>query len=135
MMISEIYKPENIKLNLESTDKDELFEEIVNFLSDAEHFDNKDEILDSLWERERKMTTGIAPHIAIPHTHIENIEETVGVLGISKQGIDYDSLDGQPVHLVMLLVGNKNNPTVHLNILKKIATILNNPDFYNHLTF
>lgn len=133
MLLSEIFKPENVKINLESEDKDELFEEIVNFVVDIEHFDNRDEILENLWIRERKMTTGIAPNIAIPHTNIKNLEKTVGILGISQEGIEYDSLDGQPVHVVMLLLGNANNPTEHLKVLKNIATMLNNPDFYAQL--
>jgi len=133
MLISEIFKPDNIKLNLESEDKEELFEEVVNFLCDIEKFNNRKEILDKLWERERKMTTGIAENIAIPHTNIKNLDKTVGVLGISRAGIDYDSLDGKPVHLIMFLLGDENNPTEHLRVLKNIATILNNHDFYNQL--
>lgn len=130
MLVSEILKPENIKIDIESEDKEELFEELVNFLVDVEHLDERDEILNSLWERERKMTTGIAPNIAIPHTKIKNLGKTIGVMGISQGGIEYDSLDGKPVHLIIFLVGDENNPNVHLNILKNIATLLNNPDFY-----
>ena len=130
MLISEIFKPENIKLNLESMDKEELFEEMVNFLADAEHLENRDEILSHLWKREKKMTTGIAPGIAIPHTHISSVSLTYGVLGISQKGIDYDSLDGKPVHLVMLLIGNDKEPEGHLKILKNLSVLLVNPDFY-----
>lgn len=133
MLISEIFKPENIKLELESEDKEELFEEIVSFLVDVEHLDNREEILKSLWIRERKMTTGIAPNIAIPHTHIKNVNKNIGVLGISRKGIDYDSIDGKPVHLIMLLVGDDKNPDGHLKILRNIAVLLNNPDFYNEI--
>ena len=133
MLISEIFRPENIKLELESEDKEELFEEIVSFLVDVEHLDNREEILKSLWIRERKMTTGIAPNIAIPHTHIKNVNKNIGVLGISRKGIDYDSIDGKPVHLIMLLVGDDKNPDGHLKILRNIAVLLNNPDFYNEI--
>ena len=55
------------------------------------------------------------------------------MLGISQKGIDYDSLDGKPVHLVILLFGNENNPTGHLGVLKNIATLLNNADFYTQI--
>ena len=88
MLISEIFKPDNIKIGVESEDKDELFEEMVNFLADAEHLDNRDAILEGLWRREKKMSTGIAPNIAIPHTHVPNLNNTIGVLGISTNGID-----------------------------------------------
>ncbi len=130
MLVSEIFKPENIKMEIQSTDKEELFEEMVNFLADVEHLDIREEILKGIWERERKMTTGIAPNIAISHTHIPNIERSMGVLGISHKGIDYDSLDGKPVHLVMLLIGDDKQPENHLKILRNIAIFLTNPNFY-----
>lgn len=133
MLISEIFKPQNIKIDLESTEKEELFEEIVNFLVDVEKLDNRDEILKSLWERERKMTTGIVPNIAIPHTSISGIDRTVGVLGITRRGIEYDSLDGKPVHLIFLLVGDKKKPNEHLTVLKNLAMLLNQPDFYEDI--
>jgi mannitol/fructose-specific phosphotransferase system IIA component (Ntr-type) len=103
---------------------------MVSFLIDAENLDNRDEILENLWKRERKMTTGIAPNIAIPHTHISSVDKTYGVLGISQKGIDYDSLDGKPVHIVMLLIGNDKEPEGHLKILKNLSVLLTNPDFY-----
>ncbi|MBQ3922582.1 MAG: PTS sugar transporter subunit IIA [Spirochaetales bacterium] len=133
MLISEIFKPENIKIGIESEDKDELFEELVNFLADAEHLDNREAILEGLWKREKKMSTGIAPNIAIPHTHVPNLNNTIGVLGISTNGIDYDSLDGNPVHLVMMLIGDDKDPGNHLKILKRVAMLLNNPDFYSSI--
>jgi nitrogen PTS system EIIA component len=133
MLISEIFKPENIKINIESTDKEELFEEMVNFMVDVERLTNRDEIIENLWKREKKMTTGIAPNIAIPHTHISSIDRTYGVLGISQKGIDYDSLDGKPVHLVLLLIGNDKEPEGHLKILKNLSVLLSNPDFYPNI--
>lgn len=130
MLVSEIFKPANIKIELSSQTKEELFEELVNFLCDCENFDNREEILSKIWERENKMSTGIAPNIAIPHTSLKGLNNTVGVLGISRGGIEYESLDGKPVHLVMLLVGNDNNPAGHLNVLKNIAMLLKDPSFY-----
>ena len=133
MLISEIFKPDNIIVNLKSSDKSELFEELVDKLVQAENLSNKGVILEGLWRREKKMSTGIAPNIAIPHTHVPNLEKTMGVLGISKTGIDYDSLDGNPVHLVMLLVGDDKDPGNHLKMLKRVAMLLNIPDFYSSI--
>lgn len=133
MLISDIFKPQNIKLNLESEDKDELFEELINFLVDAEGLDNREDLLESLWERERKMTTGIAPNIAIPHTKMKDMEQIYGAIGISRQGIEYESLDGKPAHLIMLLIGNEDKPEEHLQVLKKMAMLLSNNEFYNRI--
>jgi nitrogen PTS system EIIA component len=133
MLISEIYRPGNIKIDIQSSDKDRLFEELVNFISVSEKNIDKKIILDSLWEREKKMTTGIAPNIAIPHANIKNLGKTIGALAISKNGINYDSLDKKPVHLVMMLIGDENDSATHLNILKNIAMLLNIPDFYSKI--
>ena len=133
MLISEIFKPENVKVGLESQDKEELFQEMVSLLVDIEKLDCRDQILEKLWEREKKMTTGISAKIAIPHTSISGLSKTAGVLGISKKGIDYDSLDGKPVFLVLMLIGDEKNPVEHLSVLKNIAMLLTNQDFYNKI--
>lgn len=130
MLVSELFKAENIKLDIESEDKEELFEEMVNYLVSAEKLLNRKEILEGLWRRENKMTTGIAPGIALPHTHISNLEKNLGVLGVSKKGIEYDSIDGKPVHLVIMLIGKDTEPEGHLKILKNVAMLMQNPDFY-----
>ena len=133
MLISEIFKPDNIKMSLESEDKEELFEEIVSFLCEREDMENREEVLESLWDRERKMTTGIAPNIAIPHTKLGSVDRIHGILAISREGIDYDSLDGNPVHLVLLLLGKSDAPEEHLQVLKKLAMLLGNPEFYQRI--
>jgi len=133
MLPSELFKPDSIKIHIESEDKEELFEEMVNHLVDTYDLNNREEVLTNLWERERKMTTGIAPRIAIPHAQIGSISTSIGVLGISRDGIDYDSLDGGPVHLIFLIIGNTNDPGLHLKILKNLAQLLESPDFYDQM--
>jgi PTS system fructose-specific IIC component/PTS system nitrogen regulatory IIA component len=130
MLLSEIFKVDHIKMDLQSTDKEELFEEMITFLFDCEDLGDREMLLNKFWQREKKMTTGIASGIALPHTHIENIEGTVGVMGISRKGIDYDSLDGKPVYVVMMLVGKVTEPEGHLKVLKNIAVLMTNPEFY-----
>jgi len=130
MLVSELFKNKNIKIKLESEDKDSLFEEMVSFLVDAENLNCRDEILEAVLDRESKMSTGIAPHIALPHANIPQIKKTVGVLGISLRGIDYDALDGKPVYIVMMIIGNSESPLEHLKTLKNIAALIANPEFF-----
>jgi len=129
MLVSELFKDKNIKVKLESEDKDSLFEEMVNFLVDAENLNCRNEILNAVLERESKMSTGIAPHIALPHANIPQINKTVGVLGISLRGVDYEALDGKPVYIIMMIIGNSESPLEHLKTLKNIASLISNPDF------
>ena len=133
MLISELFKTKNIKLPVLSTGKIELFKEMVDFLSAVENLGQKEDILDRLWERENKITTGIAPHIAIPHAYLPGMEKTVGALGISFEGINYDALDGKPVNVILLILGSSDKPNEHLKILKDIALIFGKPDFYQKL--
>lgn len=129
MLISELFRENNIKLDLESDTKEELFEELVTFLVEKEKLKNRSEILEKMWIRENKMTTGIAPHVAIPHIHLKEIKGTIGVIGISRKGIEYDSLDGEDVNIVMMIIGSETEPEGHLKILKGISYLLNNPEF------
>jgi PTS system fructose-specific IIC component/PTS system nitrogen regulatory IIA component len=129
----EAFPPELIKVNLEAEDKDEVFEELVNKFCEAKNSGARDEILEALWEREDKMSTGIQKGIAIPHAKTTAIDGIYGVLGVSKKGIDYDALDGQPVYLVFMLIASLSDSEAHLRLLKRLAELLDNHKFYEDL--
>jgi PTS system fructose-specific IIC component/PTS system nitrogen regulatory IIA component len=133
MFLHEIFPPELIKIGLESEDKDEVFEELVDQFCQAEKSDARDDILEALKEREAKMSTGIHKGIAIPHGKTNAIESVKGVLGISKKGIDYDALDGQPVYLLFMMLAPQKDSEKHLRMLKRLAGLLDNPQFYTEL--
>lgn len=75
------------------------------------------------------MSTGIKRGIAIPHAKTDFTTGVIGVLGISDRGIDYGSLDGEPVHILFLLVSSEEDAGTHLSVLKKIALLVENPAF------
>jgi PTS system nitrogen regulatory IIA component len=129
-LLQEIFTPARIKTRLEAEDKPEVFEELVDLLVTQYNLDNRDQILDAIRRREEKMSTGIKKGIAIPHAKTPFTQGVIGVLGISKTGIDYESLDSQPVHLLFLLVSSEEDAATHLAVLKKIALLVENPDFY-----
>jgi PTS system fructose-specific IIC component/PTS system nitrogen regulatory IIA component len=130
MTISSIFRLEGIVPRLRSRTKDELFRELVGCLSPLCPGVSKDALLTGLHEREKLMTTGIARHIALPHTHVPGLGKTIGLLGVSREGIDYQSLDGEPVHLVFCLVGDDSQPDAHIKVLRSLALLLTNPEFY-----
>lgn len=130
MLISEIFKPDWVITSLKSQTKEDLFKELVDFAVKKVPSLSKDQLLDGLWDREKKMTTGIARNIALPHTHLPNLGKTYGIMGISQEGIEYQSLDGKPVHIVLCLIGDENAPDGHLLILKNLALLMTNPEFY-----
>ena len=133
MFLQDIFQPEFIKVNLEADDKDEAFEEMTDFLCQAGKMNTREEILDALRTREAKMSTGIQKGIAIPHGSTNAVDTVCGVLGISRRGVDYESLDGEPVYLLFMIITPDKDAEAHLRILKRLAELLENPQFYIEL--
>lgn len=134
MLLGDIFPKDTIVVNLESTEKDELFEELVEKIHSCYPEVDRSEAIDALTEREKKMSTGIMHSVAIPHAQISSIRTTVGAIGISKDGIDYDSLDKAPVYVVFLLLGPENEAERHIQILKSLAQVLQIPGFVDKIT-
>ncbi len=130
MQLQDLFIPARIKCRLEAEDKVEVFEELVDLLVVQYGLDCRDEILEAISRREAKMSTGIKRGIAIPHAKTSFTRGVIGVLGLSSRGIDYESLDGEPVHMLFLLVSSEADAGTHLAVLKKIALLVENPDFY-----
>ena len=80
-------------------------------------------------QRESKLSTGIGRGVAIPHALCEGVEGVHGVIGISRQGIDFQSLDNEPVHLVVMLVAGVKDCDFHLQVIKRLASLFQNPNF------
>lgn len=133
MILGQIFSEKAIIVNLESTEKDELFEEMVVKLQQVYPELDRDEAVRDLNDRESKMTTGIMHNVAIPHAEVNNIKGTIGAIGITHNGIDYDSLDKAPVYLVFMLLAGNGETEAHIQILKQLATVLQIPTFVNDI--
>jgi PTS system fructose-specific IIC component/PTS system nitrogen regulatory IIA component len=133
MFLYDLYRPECIKVNLEAEDKDEAFEEMVDHFCSAKRLSTREEILDAIREREAKMSTGIKKGIAIPHGKTSAVESISGMLGISKKGVDYEALDGEPVYIMFMILAPVRDTELHLKVLKRLAELLDNPQFYTEL--
>jgi len=135
MLVQQLFSPARIKIGLESDEKDELFEELVEVIArDGGKDFPRQTVIDAIRERERKMSTGIKKGIALPHGKVAGISSVMGVLGISRRGIDYSSLDGEPVYLVFMLISPPNEAELHLGALKLLARLLDDPEFYTELS-
>lgn len=130
MFLRDVFPPEFIKVDLEAEDKDEAFEELVDYFCQAGGTNIRQELLRALRAREEKMSTGIQKGIAIPHGNTNTVNKVCGVLGISRKGVDYDALDGNPVYLLFMIVAPQEDSEAHLKILKRMAELLENPQFY-----
>lgn len=131
MILQKAFRPSTIRIGLESEDKDELFEELVDILARSYPLDKafpREAVLQGIQQREKKMSTGIAKGVAVPHATITGLDGLHGVLGVSRKGIDYEALDGEPVYLVFLLVSPPSETELHLQVLRQIALILQDHD-------
>ena len=118
-----------IQVELKSQNKKEALKELVQILSSAHGIKNSAKILEALLEREDLGSTGIGQGIAIPHGKSDSVGKVVAALGISKKGIDFDALDGEPVYIFFMLVAPSNSAGIHLKILAKISRLLKDKFF------
>ena len=129
MVLDQVFSPESVILDLQSSDKEELFEEMVEAIVKVQPSTNRAQALQALRDREAKMSTGIMHEIAVPHGHADCVDGVVGAIGLSRRGIDYDSLDKAPVKLVFMVLSSPQETERHLKVLKALASILQNPAF------
>ncbi len=129
MKISEILDKRAIKIGITATTKEEALRELVDVLAKVEDIGEPKGIVKALVERENLGSTGIGQGIAIPHGKTDKVTRLIAVLGISKIGVNFDALDGEPVYIFFLLVAPKATAGPHLKALAQISRILRDAYF------
>ncbi len=127
MYLKELLHEKAITVDLTPKDKWEIIKELVDVLIDSDEIGEecRDGIAEALCERERSMTTGIGNGVAIPHAACNVLKKMSAVFGICKAGLDFESLDGQPVYMVVLLVYPEAALQQRLKTLADVARLLN----------
>lgn len=123
--------------HLKSRDKFSAIREVVSNCPVFEYFDNensKETFLKEIFDREAICTTGIGHNVAIPHGKSSSLDRVRIGLGISKEGIDFGSIDGEPVHLILVIGSNPMNQVEYLKSLAFIMNHLKNPFLRTALT-
>ena len=129
MKITEILNKSSIKVGIESIEKEDVLKELVDVLAEVEEIGDKKSILRALVERENLGSTGIGQGIAIPHGKTEKVKDLVAVLGVSHKGVNFESLDGELVYILFLLVAPKDTAGPHLKALAQISRLLRDSYF------
>ena len=111
---------------LKMKNKYKAIEELAQVFKDSPVCANLDELVTALIEREKIMSTGIGFGIAIPHAKIKSVKDIAFAIGISKKGINFDSLDGKPVHLIILVAAGERQHKDYLKLLSRIMSYLKN---------
>ncbi len=123
------------RATLGSESKEEVIRELVESLISAGGLtsDESESILKAIMKREELGSTGIGRGIAVPHTKHPSVKKLVGAVGVSDQGVEFDSLDGEKVHLLFLLVSPPDLPVEHLRALENISRQLRDDMFCKFL--
>lgn len=135
MKLSDFMVPEALLPVLAKKTRDEVIRELVESLAEAGRVQKKDldDIVEKLIERELQGSTGIGKGIAVPHIKHSSINEIVGTIGCSSEGVDFNSLDKAPVFSILLLLSPPNNPDRHLEAMEKIFSHLQRDMFRKFL--
>lgn len=114
-----------VSLQLQSRTKAEIIEELTDLLVRAGIVQDREAVLAAVRERESKMSTGMQNGIAIPHGKSDAVSTLVSAVGIHPEGIDFDSIDGQPSRIFILTVSPINRTGPHIQFLAEISRLLN----------
>ncbi len=132
MKILDVLRKETILTDLKSKDKKGVIEELVASISQVTG-KNSNELVQVLLERERLGSTGIGGGIGIPHGKLANLESLIMGFGLSRKGVEFESMDGRPTHLFFLIITPENSTGLHLKLLARISRILKNDSFKKKL--
>lgn len=132
MKITEVLHKEAILVDLKANDKKGVLEELSKPVSQIAGIKEQD-LVRVLLEREQLGSTGIGGGIGIPHGKLKNLDNLVLGFGLSRKGIDFDSMDRRPTHIFFLLVTPENSTGLHLKVLARISRLLKNDDFKEKL--
>lgn len=135
MKIMDFLVEDAISCNLKGVKKDEVLEELVELLSGAGEIEKKScvKLLELLKAREALGSTAIGQGIGIPHAKSGCVDKLVAAFGISGAGVDFDSLDGEPVYIFFLLVAPQDSAGPHLKALARISRLLKDKYFRESL--
>jgi PTS system nitrogen regulatory IIA component len=119
--------------DLEGNDKEQLLEKMVTELRRVGAVSEAEECLRVLLEREKLMSTGVKKGFAIPHAFTEQLDKPLLSVGIVPKGINYESLDGEPVYVVFLILGPKAGQGIHLKMLAHLSRLMNDKEFLDRM--
>ncbi|MFH0935681.1 MAG: PTS sugar transporter subunit IIA [Candidatus Omnitrophota bacterium] len=135
MQIMDFLSKKAILTDIKATKKEDVIKELVEALINAGEIEkrNRSKLIDALMNRESLGSTAIGQGIAIPHAKSDCVSSLVAAFGLSKKGVDFDSLDGEPAYIFFLLVAPQDSAGPHLKALARISRLLKDKYFRDSL--
>ena len=128
MNLLKVLGPRVVKVDLQSTTKTDVINELLGLLVTDGKVSDEEAARAALLDRERKMSTGMQHGVAIPHGKTEAVTSLVASLGISAQGIDFDSLDGKPARIFIMTLSPTDRTGPHIQFLAEVSQLLKSPE-------
>ena len=133
MKVTDFLRPELVIANLRATSKPQVLGEMATHVSETQTGIDAGRLRKVLEDRELLASTAIGDGIAIPHGKLEAVPQLLGVLGRSQAGLEFDSIDGKPTHLVFMLVAPTNSAGAHLKALARLSRLFRDAMFRQKL--
>lgn len=133
MLLTQILQQSCVKVPLEGKDKESVITELVDLLDGNGLLLDRDVALEAVLAREKTRSTGIGSKIAIPHGKCKAVKELVMAIGITGEPIEFESIDGKPVAIVILLVSPADQTGPHIQALARISRLMLDEEFKGNL--
>src|SRR5688500_16086705 len=124
VLLTELLTVDRVRVPLGSRTKSDVLRELVELAATRRNADSVESMLAAVREREQVLSTGIGGGVAIPHGKTPHVDQLMLAAGVARDAIDFDALDGQPVHLFFLLVGPESASGAHVKALSRISRLL-----------
>ncbi len=129
MKICDLISPEKILNGISADSKNEIIDNLVNLFKDDNRVTDIEKLRESVHEREKIMSTGVGKGFAIPHAKTKNTKDILLAFAKLNKPIDFDSLDGEPVDILFLLIAKDTQVSQHIKLLSRISRMINEEGF------
>jgi fructose PTS system EIIBC or EIIC component len=133
MKLSDTLALDRVTLALSSTDKDGAIKELLDMLNQSVPLSDPEAVLKRILYEESIMSTGVGSGLGIPHARSDQVDGVVTALGISPEGIDYGSADGEPVRLVFLILSSVSAMPAYMSVLSRTSRIFDQEEMRNRV--
>jgi len=131
--ISDILTEDFVVVGLDVSTKEDAINALVDIIAKSDKVKNANKVREAVFEREKIMTTGVGKGFAVPHGKTDAVTDIVAAFAVTKKPIDYESLDGEPVRLIFLIVGRDNMVGPHIKLLSRVSKLMNDNNFRGKL--
>lgn len=133
MLLQDVLSEKTIVVGLKGNDKNSVIAELVEILEKAGILSDKQQFLNAVLERESLVSTAIGGGIAIPHAKHESVRKIFAAFGIKKEGVNFDSLDGKPVQIIILVAAPLSMTKEYVQIVARAARLLKSEIMFKHI--